>query len=568
MDARLVAEAGTRPGRFRFAHALVRETLYDELPVRRRRRLHDQVGAALAELRADDLEAQLAELAHHFSQAARPGHARQAVAYARRAGDRAMEVLAYEEAAGHFERALRALDLQEPADQAERCELLLALAAARMAAGEVAGARARYEQAAALARRTGDGEQLARAAFGLGVEFTAGTVDELEVRLLEEALAVLGETDSILRARVLGRLAKALQSSPDPDRRAGLSESAVAMARRIGDPVPLAAVLYDRHMATWAPGNLPERRAISAEVVRLAESSGAGVMALRGRGFLMANLLELGDLAALRRELDTYRRAAQELGQPHFLWHVPLFEAGQALLAGHFDDAETLAREALALGRRARDPVVAIYHPIILTGLRWGQGRLPELEPTLAEFVDRYPSNLGWRATLAVLLCEAGRPGEAAGHFERLATGDFAGLPRNHLFLYHATALAMVAYALGDADRASTLYELLAPYADHNVLAARLPLGTLGSSRQYLGLLAAAMGRWDDALAQLDAAAAAHERMGALPLQARSRHHYALALQARGRPEDRARAREHLEWAEGVARRLGMRRLAIGAPDG
>jgi len=78
--------------------------------------------------------------------------------------------------------------------------------------------------------------------------------ETLEVRLLEEALAVLGETDGILRARVLGRLAKALQSSADPDRRVGLSETAVAMARRIGDPVALAAVLYDRHMATWRPG--------------------------------------------------------------------------------------------------------------------------------------------------------------------------------------------------------------------------------------------------------------------------------------------------------------------------
>jgi len=568
MDARLVTEAGTRPGRFRFAHALVRETLYDELPVRQRRRLHDQVGAALAELRADDLEAQLAELAHHFSQAARPGRARQAVVYARQAGDRAMEVLAYEEAAGHYERALRALDLQEPTDQAERCELLLALAAARMAAGEVADARARYERAATLAKRTGDGEQLARAAFGLGVEFTAGTVDELEVRLLEEALAVLGETDSILRARVLGRLAKALQSSPDPDRRAGLSETAVAMARRIGDPVALAAVLYDRHMATWAPGNLLERRAISGEVVQLAEASGDSLMALRGRGFLMANLLELGDMAALRRELDSYRRTAQELRQPHFLWHVPLFEAGQAVLSGRFEDAERLAQEALALGRRARDPVVAIYHPIILIGLRWGQGRLPELEQTLAEFVDRYPSNLGWRATLAVLLCEAGRTREARAHFERLAADDFAGLPRNHLFLYHVAVLAIVAHALGDPARASTLYELLAPYADHNVLVARLPLGTLGSSRQFLGLLAAAMGRWDDALAQFEAAVQAHERIGALPLQARGRHHDAKVLLARGRPDDRALAQQHLEWAGAVSRRLGMRRLAVGAPDG
>jgi hypothetical protein len=60
MDARLLAG---RPGRFRFAHALVREALYGELPSRERRRLHDRAGAALVELRGDDFEGYLAELA-------------------------------------------------------------------------------------------------------------------------------------------------------------------------------------------------------------------------------------------------------------------------------------------------------------------------------------------------------------------------------------------------------------------------------------------------------------------------------------------------------------------------
>jgi hypothetical protein len=178
--------------------------------------------------------------------------------------------------------------------------------------------------------------------------------------------------------------------------------------------------------------------------------------------------------------------------------------------------------------------VVAIYHPILLIGLRWAQGRLPELEETLAAIVDRYPSNLGWRATLAVLLCEDGRAPEARAHFERLAAGDFGGLPRNHLFIFHAVALAMVAHALGDTARAAILYRLLAPYADHNVLAARLPLGTLGSARHYLGLLAATMGRWDDAAAQFQAAAQVHQRIGAVPMLARSRDQLAHALLARG----------------------------------
>jgi class 3 adenylate cyclase/tetratricopeptide (TPR) repeat protein len=526
MDARLVAESATRPGRYRFAHALVRETLYDELPARERRRLHDRVGAALVELRGDDFEGYLAELAHHFSLAARPGQAGQAVAFARQAGDRAMKVLAYEEAAGHYQRALGALDLRAEPDDAERSELLLALAAARRAAGEHAEARARYQEAAELAGRRGDGERLARAAFGLGMELTAGTVDELEVGLLERALAALGEADSMLRARVLGRLARALQSSPDAERRARLSQEAVAMARRLGDPATLAAVLYERHMATWGPSNLSERLAVAGEVVQLAEAAGDRVMALRGRGFLLADQLEQGELEGLALGLERYDRAARELDQLHFAWHVPLFRAGQALLGGQLEEAERLAAEALAIGRRAHDPVVGVYHMIVLVGLYWEQGRLPELEATLRRFVDRFPANLGWRATLAVLLCDAGRHDEAREHLERLAADDFAGLPRNHLYLYHLAVLAITCHALGDRRRAARLYELLLPYADRNVLVARLPLGTLGSAAHHLGLLAATLSRWDEAAAHFDAAAQAHERMGAATLLARSRDHH------------------------------------------
>ena len=397
VDARLVAEVERRPGRFRFAHALVHETLYEELPARERRRLHDRVGAALVELRGDDFESYLAELAHHFSQAARPGQADQAVAYARQAGDRAMKVLAYEEAAGHYQRALQALDLQAGPDEAERCDLL-ALAEARMAAGEPDEARAQYQRAAELARRLGDGAPLARAAFGLGSEFTAGTVDELEVGLLEEALGVLGSADSALRARVLARLARALQSSPYPDRRAELSRAAVAMSRRLGDPATLAAVLYDHHMATWGPDNLEERLAVATEVVELAEAGGDQVMALRGRGFLMADQLEQGDLPDLERDLELYDRAARQLGQLHFCWHPPLFRAGQALLQGRLDEAERLATDALALGRRAHDPVVTIYHTIVLIGLRWEQGRLPELEtPLRGSSTGSRPTSAGGR---------------------------------------------------------------------------------------------------------------------------------------------------------------------------
>ena len=119
-----------------------------------------------------------------------------------------------------------------------------------MAAGDVAAARAAYQQAGELARRIGFPEALARAGLGLGLELSSvivdpaevgqldtaaasGVVDSVEAGLLEEALVALGDTDSQLRARVLARLARALLATPQVDRRLQLSQEAVELARRL-----------------------------------------------------------------------------------------------------------------------------------------------------------------------------------------------------------------------------------------------------------------------------------------------------------------------------------------------
>jgi predicted ATPase len=252
--ARVVRAVPGGLGRWQFAHALVREVLYEGVPAARRVRLHGRVGQALEAVYGADPGPHLAELAHHFVEAA-PGSQEmvaRAVRTATLAGRRALELLAWEEAAGLFERALAALELAERPDQRERCELLLAVGEARMAASDLPAARVAYQRAGELARRIGAPEALASAGLGLGLEFTAGIVYQVEVGLLEEALVALGGADSLLRARVLARLARALLFTPRVERRLALSEDAVRMARRLGDAGTLAAVLFDRHMTIWA----------------------------------------------------------------------------------------------------------------------------------------------------------------------------------------------------------------------------------------------------------------------------------------------------------------------------
>ncbi len=150
--ARVVAEVSRAVGRYSFTHALIRETLYEELGTTRRVRLHRQIGEVLEELHGADLEPHLPQLAYHFFEGAQGGDVEKAIGYAKRAAERATALLAYEEAVGHHEVALQALELKEKPDEARRCELLLALGEAQYKAGDLPKAKETFQRAADFSR--------------------------------------------------------------------------------------------------------------------------------------------------------------------------------------------------------------------------------------------------------------------------------------------------------------------------------------------------------------------------------------------------------------------------------
>ena len=164
--AGLVAAVPGAPGRLRFSHALIRDTLYEAIPAGQRLRLHQQAGEALEAFYRPDLDPHLAELARHFFEAAAVGEAGKAVGYAERAGHRALALLAYEEAARLFKMALAALSLARPPGQDQaRCRLLVALGDALTRMGERQAAREELLRAAGIARRYRMAEELGQAAL-------------------------------------------------------------------------------------------------------------------------------------------------------------------------------------------------------------------------------------------------------------------------------------------------------------------------------------------------------------------------------------------------------------------
>ncbi len=553
MTERVIGEVPGASGRFRFAHALIRDTLYDELTPARRLQLHRQAGEALEHIYAADIEPHLAEVALHFFASAPAGAAGRAIEYARRAGDRAVSQLAYEEAVRLYGMALTLTD-----DELAQCELLLALGDAQTREGDEQEAKQTFLLAADVAQRLRVGEQLARAALGYGGRFVwarAGT-DEHLVPLLERALAGLGVADNPLRVRVLARLAGALRDQHAREPRAALSEEAVQMARRIGDPETLAYALDGRCMATFWAENTEERIALATELIQLAENVGDRERAAAARYYRMMFLLELGDMSAVESELDAYAGLANELRQPAQLWLLVVTRATLALFQGRVEEGEVLTSEALERGQGAQRSDAVLSHRIQTFTLATQRGQLEGLDEMLTRSVAEYPARPMFRCMLTWLRARLGREKEARVELQTLAADSFAALPRTNEWLFSLGFLAEVAADLGDLDRVRTLYELLSPYATRN--ASTADYICTGSVARHLGLLATTMKRWEDAERHFEAALEMNERMGARPWLAYTQRDYGDMLLARGARGDRKRAEELRRAARELADELGM----------
>ena len=555
MAARIVSDVPGGPGRLRFTHVLIRDTLYEGLTSARRVRLHRLAVDAIEAHHGDAPGPHLAELAHH---SVAGSEFEKALGYAGRAGDHALALLAYEESARLYETALEALDLARPADEKARCGLLLSLGEAEIRAGNSPIAKEIFLDAAGIARRLGLSSELARAAAGYGgriVWVRAGGDDRL-VPLLEEGLAALAEDDPKLRATLLARLAGALRDEHSRDRRDRLSSEAVELARSTGSSTALAYALAGRAHAVAAPDTVGECLAIGTEICELAARTGDSERIQAGHQIRIVAQLMMGEVRGAESDLAAASRIADGLRQPAQLWDACVGRALLALAAGRLGEAEELVTQAFALGERALPHGAIPIYRLQRHTLCDFRGGLEAIEPDIRDLVVEYPARPVFRCALVHLHARLGRPAEAKSALEELRVEGFTALPFDQEWLYSLSLLAESCVLVGDTESAVVLYELLLPWATFN--AVDVAEGFRGSVARYLGLLAATLGRWDDAAGHLDDALAMNGRMGARPWFARTQHDFGRVLQRRDRPEDAGRAQELLDRAFETYREIGM----------
>jgi tetratricopeptide (TPR) repeat protein len=562
VTARVLVPHAADSARYFFAHALVREALYEELSTPQRVRLHRRAGVVLESKYGGQLSAPLAEIAHHYFEGAAGGDVAAALASGERAAEHALACLAYEEAASHYERTLQALDLLVPIDESRRVGLLLGLGDAQSRAGDRKRARITFRNAFTAARPLGRPDLVARAALGFGgrSEFGLPRDDEL-IALLEEARDLLGDAHPPLGIRLLARLVGTAPYSDSLVRRDELSREAVARARQIDDPGTLVVALGSRAWALLGPDHVSERLAIATELVTLAAATGDRNTAFLAHEMRFDANLALGDVAAADAEVVAMAAVAEELRQPIERFFVASIRAARALSDGRYDEAEALIAAAQALGERADHPAgrgLTVGHQLFLAHER---GQVEDMETALAFFAEVYP----WAERLrqvgrALAASEMGRFDDARRTFEELAAAGFETLPRDEHWMITLAQLATVCADLGDAPRAAPLLELLRPFATRNAVHDLLRVHA-GSVAHYLARLAATRAQWTDATAWFEQALEQNARMGALPALTRTRHEYARMLARRGQRRDLPRARALLADALADADALGFRRL-------
>lgn len=559
VSAQLLTEFA--PGRFRFSHALVRETLYEELSAAQRTALHLRIAETLESLYSADpdrVQRRLAEVAHHYLEGAAGGDAEKAVDYAVRAARSASTQLGHEEAADLYQRAIEALELCER-DELRRCELLVSLGEAQTKAGKIAEARQTFDRAADAAIAIDSTELLVRAGFGIGSASEVGLLDARVAEVLQAALERVGPGDSTERARLLSWLAQEYLWVDAEGKARPMFEAAIEMARRLGDDRTLAFTLSRgafTELDPDAPGHIIESQ---TEVIELARRVGDRELELRAHVLRLAGQLALGDIAAVDRDLESYARLAADLRQPQHLWHVPLLRGMRAMIDGRFDDVARFAEEARIGGERAQEPLAQQFFGIqTLLRLR-AQGRLEEIVPAIEELAVRYPAITAWRIARMLVQAELGQLEEARADFERLAADDFEGMPPIAAqWLTAVSILGELASRFEDAARARRLHEMLAPFAGQAIVAGRAAACS-GPVDRFLGITSATAGNLDRAVEELESAIGLCERMGDRPFLAQTRLDLAQVLLGRDSRGDRERALELLDHSLDASQEIGMR---------
>ncbi|MET4925707.1 AAA family ATPase [Streptomyces sp. PSRA5] len=570
VSARLVVTRGG--GRFAFAHDLVRETLYDSLEETEAGRLHGAIVRALGTAPAlgeKIFPADLARHAHLAGDTVDRGHRIDLLlAAARDASSR----LAADEAVGHFRRALEVAETSGEGDPRRAVVIALDLAGELRHQGMEEEARRYFDRAVTPARELGDPALLARVALTLHQQRDIPGHGPQAGDLLHEAYRALigdegaggdgaGGADGGRRAGHAGDGTGGRERERERMAR-DLAVRATDLARQEEDDEALAFSLWARHDTIWGLGTSDERLALTAEMSTVARRTQNLDMELHAAAMRWVTLLELGDPLYLS-QLRTYAGVAERTGKRRYELGKTVDLGIVAGLTGDFEQAEKWYADTVEVAREHTP------YNYLATHLRWSlhmiRGRFEQ-----ADAITRTLEGMDYPLPVLLDGIAAIERGDTARALRLLREVADRPEPVSRIFApLWFRFLAHTAAATGDPVLIAEARDALGAHSGR-WLVALYGCDISGPVDLWLGMLDAAQGRWDAAVAAFTSARDSADRLQARPWSLRAGLGLADALRARGGDGDAAAEAALRVETSRAAKAMGLRhpeKLAPGSAD-
>ncbi|MBJ8343792.1 AAA family ATPase [Antrihabitans sp. YC2-6] len=537
--------------RVAFAHALIRDAVYADLPPSQRMMLHRKVAETLAALESGDSTAGL--VATHWRRASGARAAEESMAWARRAARLAMASAAYDDAIRMLEMALDVAGTDRP--PGVRAELTLDLARAEFADGRIGPSIDNVSRTVELAQAGNRPDLVGHAALvvhGIGSSPLRETID----RICDVALRSVPEDEIVLRARLHAQRALSALNSGDNETGRNLSAIALELAEQSEDSDAILDGLHARHSTLSSPQFLAERRVLARRAIEVGWVAQAPLATLWGHVWNIDIGFQTGDLDLVDRSLAAVEQVAINRRLPVAWWHLHRCRAARSALVGNFESATESAEAAKEVAIQMGDvSTVGLYHAY-LTQIDVLRGAVDDYQARLA-LMRTAPQIPLVRIFYPYYLAIGGEVDSARAQFEEFrALPDTISLgPRWAGLLHH---IGLVAVLLNDTEVADSVYRQFRDLDEYFLCDGGGAVFCPGSVARVLGDMALVCGRHADAVAHYRRAIEMEGKIGARPFVALSKLGLAKSLAELGAADDIAEARTQADAAAKEFRRMDL----------
>ena len=564
----LIEDVPGQMDHYQFSHALIQQTLAEEVTTSHRVRLHARIAEGLEELYGDEAEAHAAELAHHFTEAQTVLGIVKLVRYSLLAGEQSLNSYAYEGALLHFERGLVArgitLSGSQPAPDEEAAALLFGLARAQSA---TVAANQLEEAFATLSRAFGyyaEAGKVAKAVAAAEFPIASPSRPIPGVAQLTARAIALVPADSHEAGRLLSRYGGILGVAEcDYEGAQQALGRAMSIARREGDVVlevktlTYASIVSGRHL------HYQESVDRGLRAIELATGDEDPFSLHMSLWWTAVSLLLVGDLDAARPNALALRDLAERRSTSRVLAIGGLLPITYlSCLEGDWKAGREYSDRGLEMSPLNQQPLF----PRILLEYETGEFAQGEvyLERLLETMRQAGPDQLGTSERVSMVIAAISR---ITGVLDRVEIAEaaaeavLADQSVTPIYAVNAQAgLALLAVQKSDPSAAGEHYSFFLGQQSTMI-------GIIVSVDRLLGLLAHTMGNLDQAAAHFEDALAFSRKAGYRPELAWSCCDYSDILRERNGAGDRAKATSLLDEALAIATELGMRPLIERVTD-